>query len=126
MKIKYLPVSLFLVFSLHSGQNLNAANLPLPAQAVVSHYNNASVNYTREEIKAVLRLVLSEMFDIPDALIFDDVLLMQYYGLDSLNMLEYVSTCGDILDIKIDLSNGLEHASELTINNLAKAFYLLS
>lgn len=126
MKIKYLPVSLFLVFSLHAGQNINAANLPLPAQTVVSHYNNASVNYTRGEIKAVLRLVLSEMYDIPEICIIDDALLMQDYGLDSLDMLDYVSTCSDALGIKIDLSYELEHANELTINILTDVFYFLS
>lgn len=85
MKIKYITLSAFIMMSMAATNESKATSVSNPP-IVIQNADTSPYNYSRDEVKAVMKIMISEILDVEEGYIQDDMLLMEDLGLDSIDM----------------------------------------
>jgi acyl carrier protein len=124
MKLKYIPLAAFLLFSTLTGgeMTLNAAPT-IQIGITTSSTNGSPRDYTKEEVKELVKMAIGEILDISEYLIPDDALLMQDLGLDSIDMLELIIKCEELFSISFNEADALFYSSVFTVESFSLVIY---
>lgn len=122
MKIKYIPLSLFLALSMFTCKTASAASVPI-FNGSVFELNQSPFNYSRSEVRQIIKGMISDIIDIDPGIILNDDLLMYDLGLDSLNMLDLIMGCMEFFEIDFNLADALYYCYEYTVDSFTDFIY---
>lgn len=122
MKIKYITLSAFIMMSMAATNESKATGVSNPP-IVIQNADKSPYNYSREEVKAVIKIMISEILDVEEGYIQDDMLLMEDLGLDSIDMLQLVWDCEEFFEISFNEADALYYSSLYTVDSFTDVIY---
>lgn len=122
MKIKYITLSAFIMMSMAATNESKATGVSNPP-IVIQNADKSPYNYSRDEVKAEIKIMISEILDVEEGYIQDDMLLMEDLGLDSLDMLQLVWDCEEFFGISFNEADALYYSSLYTVDSFTDVIY---
>lgn len=122
MKIKYITLAAFIMMSMAATNESKATSISNPP-IVIQNADKSPYNYSREEVKAEIKIMISEILDVEEGYIQDDMLLMEDIGLDSIDMLQLVWDCEEFFEISLNEADALYYSSLYTVDSLTDVIY---
>ena len=122
MKIKYITLSAFIMMSMAATNESKATGVSNPP-IVIQNADKSPYNYSRDEVKAEIKIMISEILDVEEGYIQDDMLLMEDLGLDSLDMLQLVWDCEEFFEISFNEADALYYSSLYTVDSFTDVIY---
>lgn len=122
MKIKYITLSAFIMMSMAATNESKATSVSNPP-IVIQNTDKSPYNYSREEVKAEIKIMISEILDVEEGYIQDDMLLMEDIGLDSIDMLQLVWDCEEFFEISLNEADALYYSSLYTVDSFTDVIY---
>ena len=122
MKIKYITLAAFIMLSMAATNESKATSISNPP-IVIQNTDKSPYNYSRFEVKAVIKIMISEILDIEEGYIQDDMLLMEDLGLDSLDMLQLIWDCEEFFEISFNEADALSYARLYTVEIFTDIIY---
>lgn len=122
MKIKYITLSAFIMMSMAAANESKATGVSNPP-IVIQNADKSPYNYSRDEVKAEIKIMISEILDVEEGYIQDDMLLMEDLGLDSLDMLQLVWDCEEFFEISFNEADALYYSSLYTVDSFTDVIY---
>ena len=122
MKIKYIPLSLFIAVSLFSGNKASATTVTV-LNNPIAEINTSPFNYSRTEVRYIIKLMISDIIDIDPAIILNDDLLMHTLGLDSVDVLDLILQCMDFFEINFNVADALSYSHQYTVDSFTDFIY---
>ncbi|MBQ9462312.1 MAG: hypothetical protein IJU68_01475 [Bacteroidales bacterium] len=120
MKIHYLPVAALLAISALTNQELKAESILNHNQIRTESLSYLYDNYDLDQVKAIVKYLLSDIYHIPYSYITDESYLMNDLGLDSLDMLDFTNTCFEFFNINTDPDDVLSTPDQYTVYNFSQ------
>lgn len=122
MKIKYITLSAFIMMSMAATNESKATGVSNPP-IVIQNADTSPYNYSRDEVKAEIKIMISEILDVEEGYIQDDMLLMEDLGLDSFDMLQLILECEEFFGISFNEADALSYARLYTVEILTDVIY---
>ncbi len=122
MKIKYITLAAFIVMSMAAANEAKAADVT-DSPSIIRAIDTSPYNYSRGEVKEVVKMIIADIRDIEESSIQDDMLLMEDLGLDSLDMLELILGCEEFFDIRFNEADALYYSSIYTVDSFTDVIY---
>lgn len=122
MKIKYITLSAFIMMSMAAANESKATGVSNPP-IVIQNADKSPYNYSRDEVKAEIKIMISEILDVEEGYIQDDMLLME--DLDSIDMLQLVWDCEEFFEISFNEADALYYSSLYTVDSFTDVIYHL-
>lgn len=116
MKIKHITLTAFIMMSMAATNESIAAGTSNPP-IVIQNAGTSPYNYSRNEVKAEIKIMIAEILDIEEGYIQDDMLLMKDLGLDSLDMLQLIWNCEEFYEISFNEADALYYSSQYTVDS---------
>ena len=123
MKIKYLPLTAFLALSLCSSANISAETKSAYQKPEIQTINSYYKQYTLWQVKAIVKYLLSDNYNINYEDISDENYLVFDLGLDSLDMLEFTSYMMVYFNVNLNLVYVLNNAETYTVLTYSEMIY---
>lgn len=122
MKIKYITLSAFIMMSMAAANESKATGVSNPP-IVIQNADKSPYNYSRDEVKAEIKIMISEILDVEEGYIQDDMLLMEDLGLDSFDMLQLILECEEFFGISFNEADALYYSSLYTVDSFTDVIY---
>lgn len=122
MKIKYITLAAFIMMSMAATTKSKAACVSNPP-SIIHDIDTSPYNYSRVEVKAVIKTIIAEILDIEEGYIQDDMLLMEDLGLDSLDILQLIWECEEFFNIRFNEADALYYSSLYTVDSFTDIIY---
>lgn len=122
MKIKYITLSAFIMMSMAAANESKATGVSNPP-IVIQNADTSPYNYSRDEVKAEIKIMISEILDVEEGYIQDDMLLMEDLGLDSFDMLQLILECEGFFGISFNEADALYYSSLYTVDSFTDVIY---
>ena len=116
MRIKYITLTAFIMMSMAATNESIAAGTSNPP-IVIQNAGTSPYNYSRNEVKAEIKIMIAEILDIEEGYIQDDMLLIKDLGLDSLDMLQLIWNCEEFYEISFNEADALYYSSQYTVDS---------
>lgn len=122
MKIKYITLSAFIMMSMAATNESKATGVSNPP-IVIQNADTSPYNYSRDEVQAEIKIMISEILDVEEGYIQDDMLLMEDLGLDSFDMLQLILECEGFFGISFNEADALYYSSLYTVDSFTDVIY---
>ena len=122
MRIKYITLTAFIMMSMAATNESIVAGTSNPP-IVIQNAGTSPYNYSRNEIKAEIKIIIAEILDIEEGYIQDDMLLIKDLGLDSLDMLQLIWNCEEFYEISFNEADALYYSSQYTVDSFTDIIY---
>lgn len=122
MKIKYITLAAFIMMSMAAANETKATGVT-DSPSIIHAIDISPYNYSREEVKEVVKMIIADIRNIEESSIQDDMLLMNDLGLDSLDMLELILECEEFFGISFNEADALYYFSIYTVDSFTDVIY---
>lgn len=126
MKIRYIPIAAFITLSMAASSAISAKPI-LATDGVMEIKSNGRTSpytLTKEEVRAGIVEILSEITSMESEDIADDLLLMDDLGLDSVDILNLILDCNNLFNINnYNLADALSYSHQYAVGSFTDMIY---
>lgn len=122
MKIKYLPLFSIFAVSLFTAKEAKGTPAPINPQIEISS-RVSPYNYSKEEIRAIIKTIIIDITGIDESDIQDESLLIADLGLGSLDMLQLIFDCQEFFEINFRIDDVLRQADKFTFKSFSEMIF---